>query len=156
MEAVVEALIEAQDIINPEVGEDLPLGEGEDLQIEKLEEIENIENGMKNRPLGQGLGLDPTMNSKGGRKDPGQTMMNMSQNNTEITTETKTSHVQNILLLNMWIGREPEAPVVRVDMYFRWIFIFIFCFLLFWGLIGPKNTKKSQFFSTPLGTFLSL
>ena len=86
-------MIEAQDIINPEVGEDLPLGEGEDLQIEILEEIENIENGMKNRLLGQGLGLDPTMNSKGGRKAPGQNMMmNMSQNIAEITIGTKTSH----------------------------------------------------------------
>ena len=47
--------------------------------------------------------------------------------------------------------------IVRVDIAFHWIFIFIFCFLLFWGLMGPKNTKKNyQFFSTPLGTFLSL
>ena len=91
VEVMVEALALAT--IKLEVGEDLLLGEGEDLQIEIMKEIENIENGMRNRLLGQGLGLDPTMNSKDGRKAPGQNMMmNMSQNIAEITIGTKPSH----------------------------------------------------------------
>ena len=82
-------MIEAQDTINPEVGEDLLLGEGEDPQIEIMKEIKNIKSGMRNKLLGQGLGLDPTKNSKDGRKAPGQNMkMNMPQDIVETTIET--------------------------------------------------------------------
>ena len=82
---MVEAMIEAQDTINPEVGEDLLLGEGEDPQIE----TRSTESGMRSRLLGQDLGLGPIRISKDGRKAPGKNMkMNMPQDIVETTIET--------------------------------------------------------------------
>ena len=80
IEAEVE--VEVQDSTSQEVGEDLPLEEGEDPHIKTLDGKETTRSGMNNSHLAQ----EPTEISIDGRKIPGLNMK-MLQDPIEITTK---------------------------------------------------------------------